>query len=165
MVWIAVLVALLLLARTPLERLYTLVRLYRTELRAPLMVPVQGVRRSALIGSWGAARSGGRSHEGIDIFAKCGRPAVSATEGIVFQVGTNNLGGKVVWVLGPGGTFHYYAHLSRYASISRWDHVQPGDILGYVGATGNAKGTPCHLHYGIYRKGQAQDPYPFLLQR
>ena len=161
---LAVIVALLLLARTPLQRLATVVRLYRTELHAPLTVPVPGVRPASLTGSWGAARSGGRTHEGIDIFAECGRPVVSATEGIVFTVGNNNLGGKVVWVLGPGGTYHYYAHLSRYAAISRWDHLQPGDVIGYVGDTGNAKGTPCHLHYGIYRQGQAQDPYPFLVQ-
>jgi peptidoglycan LD-endopeptidase LytH len=138
-----------------------IVRLYRQELQPPLLIPVAGVHRSALIDSWGQPRSGGRRHEGIDIFAPCGHAVVSATDGVVTSVGENHLGGHVVWVLGPGGSMHYYAHLSRFGNVRRWDFVHAGDTLGYVGNTGNAAGGPCHLHYGIY-KGQAQDPYPFL---
>jgi murein DD-endopeptidase MepM/ murein hydrolase activator NlpD len=157
------LISLLYIAKTPLQRLYITVRLWTEELKPPLLVPVQGARRSALRDTWGAARSGGRSHEGIDIFAPCGRRVLSATEGIVFSMGENNLGGQVVWVLGPGGSWHYYAHLSRFADLSRGNHVQAGDVIGYVGNTGNAAGGSCHLHYGIYRKGEAENPYPLLV--
>lgn len=158
-------VSLLLVAKTPLQRLQAVVRLWNEELQPPLQVPVNGVTRSALMDSWGAVRGGGRRHEGIDIFAPCGRPVLSATAGMVMSVGENTLGGQVVWVLGPGGSWHYYAHLSRYADIRRWDYVQSGDILGFVGTTGNAAGGPCHLHYGIYRNGVAEDPYPYLREQ
>ena len=65
-------------------------------------------------------------------------------------------------MLGPGGQRHYYAHLDRYADIENGQRVRPGTVLGYVGTTGNAKGTPPHLHYGIYASGGAINPYPFL---
>lgn len=127
-----------------------------------LPVPVQGVAPRRLVDTWGAARSDGRTHEGIDIFAARGTPVLSATEGVVSRVGTNTLGGLVVWVLGPGGQRHYYAHLDGYADISHGQLVAPGDVLGYVGNTGNARGTPPHLHYGIYTGSGAINPYPLL---
>jgi murein DD-endopeptidase MepM/ murein hydrolase activator NlpD len=125
-------------------------------------VPVRGVAPRALRDTWGGARGGGRKHEGIDIFAKRGTAVTSATEGIVMRLGTNRLGGQVVWVLGPGGQRHYYAHLDSYADIENGQRVRPGTILGYVGTTGNAAGTPPHLHYGIYEAGGAINPYPLL---
>lgn len=128
-------------------------------------VPVRGVAPRALADTWGGARGGGRRHEGIDIFAKRGTAVTSATEGIVMRVGGNRLGGQVVWVLGPGGQRHYYAHLDRYADVAPGQRVRPGTILGYVGTTGNAAGTPPHLHYGIYASGGAINPYPLLRQR
>ncbi len=123
----------------------------------PNPLPEQG-----LADTWGAARSQGRTHEGIDIFAPRGTPIQSATQGIVSKVGNNNLGGRVVVVVGPGGAGHYYAHLEDYADISPNDWVNAGDIIGYVGDSGNAKGTPPHLHYGIYINGSAVNPYPLL---
>jgi murein DD-endopeptidase MepM/ murein hydrolase activator NlpD len=136
-------------------------------LQAPpksLPVPVLGVRPSGLTDSWGSARSGGRHHEGIDIFARRNTPVVSATDGIVSRVGWNNLGGRTVMVMGPGGYHHYYAHLERYADKNVGDAVKRGEVVGYVGDSGNAKGTPTHLHYGIYKfGGGAIDPYPFLV--
>ena len=153
----------LLLAEKPLRGIYTMARLWSEELRPPLLVPVANVRPSSLQDTWRAARSGGRSHEGIDIFAACGAPVLSATEGIVLSLGENPLGGQVVRVFGPGGARHYYAHLSGFADVGAGDHVLPGDVLGYVGDTGNAAGTPCHLHYGVYRSGVAENPYPLLV--
>jgi murein DD-endopeptidase MepM/ murein hydrolase activator NlpD len=129
---------------------------------ASLPVPVRGVAPHALRDTWHGARSEGRRHEGIDIFAKRGTPVTSSTEGVVLRVGTNRLGGQVVWVLGPGGQRHYYAHLDRYADIENGQRVRAGTILGYVGTTGNAAGTPPHLHYGIYEAGGAINPYPML---
>ncbi|AVJ31058.1 M23 family metallopeptidase [Achromobacter spanius] len=128
-----------------------------------LPVPVQGVAPRRLADTWGAARSGGRTHQGIDIFAKRGTPVLSATEGVVTRIGENTLGGQVVWVMGPGRQMHYYAHLDGYADIRRGQLVAPGDVLGFVGNTGNAKGTPPHLHYGIYAGGGALNPYPLLM--
>ncbi|OLF35665.1 MULTISPECIES: M23 family metallopeptidase [unclassified Psychrobacter] len=115
-----------------------------------------------LTDTWGAARSQGRTHEGIDIFAPRGTPVQSTTQGIVSKVGENTLGGRVVVVVGPGGAGHYYAHLEDYADISPNDWVGAGDIIGYVGDSGNAKGTPPHVHYGIYISGSAVNPYPLL---
>ena len=115
-----------------------------------------------LTDTWGAARSQGRSHEGIDIFAKRGTPIQATTQGIVSKVGENSLGGRVVVIIGPGGAGHYYAHLEDYADISPNDWVNVGDIIGYVGDSGNAKGTPPHVHYGIYINGSAVNPYPLL---
>lgn len=121
--------------------------------------PVSG---QGLTDTWGAARSQGRTHEGIDIFAPRGTPIQTTTQGIVSKVGENNLGGRVVVVVGPGGAGHYYAHLEDYADISPNDWVNAGDVIGYVGDSGNAKGTPPHLHYGIYLNGSAVNPYPLM---
>ncbi|MGE6480664.1 M23 family metallopeptidase [Psychrobacter namhaensis] len=128
-----------------------------TENSLPSPLPEQD-----LIDTWGAARSQGRSHEGIDIFAPRHTPIQSTTQGIVSKVGENNLGGRVVVVVGPGGAGHYYAHLEDYADIAPNDWVNQGEVIGYVGDSGNAKGTPPHVHYGIYINGSAVNPYPLL---
>ena len=130
-----------------------------------LPVPVRGVEPRGLRDTWHGARSEGRKHEGIDIFAKRGTAVTSSTEGVVLRVSTNRLGGQVVWVLGPGGQRHYYAHLDRYADIADGQRVRAGTVLGYVGTSGNAAGTPPHLHYGIYEAGGAINPYPMLRAR
>ena len=165
LLWLAMGAALVILLQAPLRRFGTMVRLLTEPLRPPLFVPVAGVARTGLTDTWGAARSGGRMHQGIDIFAPCGQAVLSSTEGIVMSLGHNTLGGRVLRVFGPGGSWHYYAHLSGYAGVSRGDHVQPGDTLAFVGNTGNARGTPCHLHYGIYLTRGAVDPYPYLVPR
>jgi murein DD-endopeptidase MepM/ murein hydrolase activator NlpD len=127
-----------------------------------VLMPVSGVPAKGLRNTWHGARSGGRQHEGIDIFAKRGTEVRSATEGLVLRVGENRLGGLVVWVLGPGEQRHYYAHLDRFADVSDGMQVKAGTVLGYVGTTGNAAGTPPHLHYGVYNTGGAINPYPIL---
>ncbi|PJX26730.1 peptidase M23 [Psychrobacter sp. L7] len=128
-----------------------------TENSLPSPLPQQN-----LSDTWGAARSQGRTHEGIDIFAARGTPIQATTAGIVSKVGENTLGGRVVVIVGPGGTGHYYAHLEEYADIAPNDWVDAGDIIGYVGDSGNAKGTPPHVHYGVYIQGNAVNPYPLL---
>jgi murein DD-endopeptidase MepM/ murein hydrolase activator NlpD len=139
-----------------------LVRFERLPAPHALPVPVAGVKPVGLRDTWQAARSAGRRHEGIDIFARRGTPVLSATDGVVLRVGLDRLGGRVVWVLGPGGQRHYYAHLDRYGDVRAGMRVRAGAVLGYVGNTGNAATTPPHLHYGIYTAGGAIDPYPFL---
>lgn len=141
-------------------------RLVRGEAPSRLAVPVAAVARSQLRDTWHAPRSGGRRHQGIDIFAPRGRQVLSATPGIVITVGENELGGRVVRVLGPGGQWHYYAHLDEYGPIRPGQIVRTGDVLGFVGTSGNARGTPPHLHYGIYKfAGGALNPYPLLAER
>ena len=127
-----------------------LARLLSSPAPSVLRVPVMNVTKAQITNSWGAPRSGGRRHQGVDIFAPRGTPVLSATEGIVFRVGTNELGGQVINILGPGREVHYYAHLDRYGGFEPGDVVGPGNIIGYVGNTGNAQDTPPHLHYGVY---------------
>ncbi len=131
-----------------------------------LPIPVQGVSMRAVRDTFGAPRPGDRIHEGVDIFAPRGTPVLSTTRGLVARIGENSLGGTVVWVLGPGGDRHYYAHLNSVADIKIGQRVVPGDVLGTVGTSGNARGTPPHLHYGVYRRGQgAINPFPLLINR
>ena len=145
-----------------LRNLGRVVQLLREPPPTTLPVPVEGVDCSQLADTWGALRSEGRRHEGIDIFAPRGTPVLSATQGVVVRKGWNRLGGKTVSVFGPAGWVHYYAHLDDWDAPSTGDWVEAGTVLGYVGDTGNANGTPTHLHYGIYRWGKARNPYPLL---
>jgi murein DD-endopeptidase MepM/ murein hydrolase activator NlpD len=128
---------------------------------ASLPFPLQGLSARAVQSTFGAPRDGSaRDHEGIDIFAARGTPAVAVTDGVA-RTSTNNLGGNVVWLrsAGENRTF-YYAHLDRWAFDGQ-TVVRSGDIVGYVGNTGNARTTSPHLHFGIYERG-AIDPLPFL---
>jgi murein DD-endopeptidase MepM/ murein hydrolase activator NlpD len=159
------LLLLLFLAEAPLKMAWYAARLAAMPAPQALAMPVDGVLPAALRDSWQAPRDGGaRRHGGLDIFAPRGRPVRAATEGIVLDVGSNRLGGQVVWVLGPGGQRHYYAHLDRFSDVRRGQRVACGNVLGYVGTTGNARGTPPHLHYGIYTNAGAINPYPLLVR-
>jgi murein DD-endopeptidase MepM/ murein hydrolase activator NlpD len=141
-------------------------RLYAAEPDQKLSMPVQGVSKSQVGDTWHAARDGDRRHEGQDIFASRGTPVLSATQGYIVNVGENRLGGQTVSVVGAGGRIYYYAHLDSYAPhITTGDHVTTQTVLGYVGTTGNAAGTPPHLHFGVYATGGALNPLPLLSDR
>ena len=131
-----------------------------------LRVPVAGVRPSSLTDSWSEPRSGGRRHQGIDIFARRGTPVVAAAPGEVLRIGDNSLGGHCVWIAGAGARIYYYAHLDRIEpALTVGDSVAAGDTLGFVGTTGNARGTSPHLHFGVYPLSNAMmavDPFPLL---
>ena len=150
-------------ARPWIERAWFVAMLATEEPPAALATPLGARRAPKFVNSWGNPRPGGRRHEGIDIFAPRDTPVLSTTRGIVTRVGTNRLGGQVVWVLGPGLERHYYAHLSRHADVREGDRVEAGDVIGYTGNTGNARGGPAHLHYGIYAHAGARNPYPRLV--
>jgi peptidoglycan LD-endopeptidase LytH len=157
-----VIAALVYLAWPWIKNALYVAELLAEELPMSLPMPVQGVSIRTVRDTFGAPRPGDRKHQGTDIFAPRGTPVVSTTRGIVSRLGQNSLGGTVVWVLGPGGDRHYYAHLDRIAAIRTGQRVEAGDILGAVGDTGNARDTPPHLHYGIYRIGGAINPFPLL---
>ena len=132
---------------------------------APLLgtFPVKGATERDVGSKWGAPRDGGRRrHEGIDIFEARGTPLVAAAAGTVSRVREGGLGGKTVWLrLDESPLSLYYAHLDTQLAV-RGARVRPGDTLGTVGNTGNARTTPPHLHFGIYGRGGAIDPLPFV---
>ena len=117
--------------------------------------------------SFGAPRMVGteyfHSHQGTDILAPFGTPLLACERGIITKVSTSVLGGISFWLKGESGTYYYYAHLQRYADgFAKGNLVDAGTVLGYVGDTGNAKGTP-HLHFEIHPDGGgAVNPYPLL---
>ena len=111
--------------------------------------------------TWGAARSGGRSHRGTDMFADYGTAVVAVVDGEAVDYGWDGAGGNGVFLLGDDGNRYYYAHLDDFGSLGR---VSQGDVVGYVGDTGNAGGTP-HLHFEIHPGGSGwTNPYSSLTQ-
>lgn len=138
----------------------------RLSLAPSLRLPVANATPGSIQSFFGADRDGGRrAHHGVDIFAARGTPVIAASGGIVSSVGTNGLGGKVVWVVRPGHLeSHYYAHLDRQL-VSVGTLVDAGDVIGTVGNTGNARTTAPHLHFGIYGSRGAIDPLPYVAPR
>jgi murein DD-endopeptidase MepM/ murein hydrolase activator NlpD len=141
-------------------------RLYTQEPDRRIAMPFADVTKRQIADTWGAPRGTGRRHEGQDIFAPKGTPILSATNGYVYRIGENNLGGQTVSVISAGGRVYYYAHLDAYApGIEVGDPVTTRTLLGYVGTTGNAQGTPPHLHFGVYTMSGAINPLPLLTDR
>lgn len=121
-----------------------------------LVCPVRGSK--SYTDTWGSARSGGRSHQGVDLISSAGTPLVAVESGSV-QFKQTPLGGNSVWLNGNSGTRYFYAHLSEFEGSSR--SVSQGEVIGYVGATGNANGTN-HLHWEVHPGGGAAvNPYPY----
>lgn len=110
--------------------------------------------------TWGAPRPGGRTHQGVDMMSPRGTPLVAVVAGSA-TMKTNALGGNVVWLAGVDGAKYYYAHLSSWEGSSRT--VGAGEVIGYVGATGNTSAN--HLHFEIHPGGGAAvNPYPTVRQ-
>jgi murein DD-endopeptidase MepM/ murein hydrolase activator NlpD len=136
-----------------------------------LLMPIPSVSARAVVNTWGGLRDGGRLHEGQDIFAPRGTPVLAAAPGFVYRIGLNNRGGNVVVVVAAGGRRHYYAHLDAFGDIREGQAVDVHTVLGYVGTSGNAAGTPPHLHFGLYEgpagscEWNAIDPLPLLVDR
>lgn len=135
---------------------------------AQLAFPVEGRDIGAILSFFGDERDGGRRrHHGVDIFARRGTPVLAASAGEVYGVRDTEVGGKVVWVRDSVRDARvYYAHLESQA-VRNGERVLPGDTLGFVGNSGNARTTPPHLHFGLYRRGRGPDrgptdPMPFL---
>lgn len=122
--------------------------------------PVPG---GSFINDWGFARSGGRTHEGTDVFAPKGTRILAPDSGRV-SLRSNTLGGTTVWLTGDAGISYYLAHLDGYpGGLSTGDRVAKGQVVGYVGNTGNARGTASHLHIQMHPGGGSPvNPYPTL---
>lgn len=121
--------------------------------RRALMVPVAGVAPAALRDSYNSARSGGRTHRALDIPARRGTPVIAAVEGTILSMRQNTLGGTTLYLLDSRRRFvFYYAHLDRYHDrMSQGVKVRQGDVLGYVGTSGNAPRNFPHLHFQALR--------------
>jgi murein DD-endopeptidase MepM/ murein hydrolase activator NlpD len=127
-----------------------------------LVCPVNGA--VAFTDTWGARRSGGRSHRGVDMIASRGTPAVAIEAGTVKRLRNGGLGGITVTLTGASGAEYYYAHLDGWApGLSAGQSVGVGELLGYVGNTGNAQYTISHLHFEHHPGGgSAINPYPLV---
>jgi murein DD-endopeptidase MepM/ murein hydrolase activator NlpD len=134
--------------------------------RGAYAFPVAGGAK--FINDWGGARAPGATggtgrHQGNDLFAPRGTPVVAVQDGVVSRIGTNTYGGNRVWINGK----FYYAHLDGYApNLKLGSRVRKGQVIGYVGNTGDAQGTDPHLHFGFDPNGSHggtwANPYPFL---
>ena len=142
-------------------------QLYTKDADKKLAMPIQDVSTKQVTNTWHAPRDGSRLHEGQDIFAPRDTPVFSATEGYIVNIGENSLGGQTVSVVGAGARLYYYAHLEAYAPhLREGDYVTTQTVIGYVGNTGNASGTPPHLHFGVYDlPRRAVNPLPLLRDR
>jgi len=136
-----------------------------------LAVPVKGVDRGDLQDSFADSR-GRVPHEAIDIPAPRGTPVVAVENGRIAKLFSSKPGGLTIYLFDPTETFcYYYAHLDGYAAGLREGHaVKKGEVIGYVGTTGNAPPDTPHLHFAVFRltperqwwKGEAINPYPLL---
>jgi murein DD-endopeptidase MepM/ murein hydrolase activator NlpD len=139
-----------------------------------LVVPVQGYARAELDDSWGDPRSGGRGHRGIDLMAREGTPVVATADGVVEKLFDSRLGGTTLYLRSADRRWtYYYAHLSAYAPGMREGLlVRAGQVLGYVGDTGDAGEGNHHLHFSVSRmepgqrwwQGADVNPYPLLAE-
>ena len=140
----------------------------------PLLIPVAGVTASQLFDTFDQSR-GGRPHEAIDIAAPRGTPVVAVDDGRVVKLFNSKPGGLTVYQFDSGQRLaYYYAHLDRYApGLAEKQELKRGEVLGYVGSTGNANPAAPHLHFAIFAlgpekrwwQGTAINPYPFFSGR
>lgn len=142
------------------------------EAGAKLLVPVEGIAASALTDTFDQARGSERKHEALDIMAPKGTRVLAATEGKVAKLFESKQGGLTVYQFDPAEKYaYYYAHLDRYADgLKEGDVLKPGDLVGYVGVTGNSDPNGPHLHFAVFEltaekqwwKGTPVNPYPLL---
>ena len=140
-----------------------------------LIVPVEGVDASRIRDSYTAGRGGGRTHDAVDIMAPRGTPVIAADSGTIFKLRKNAAGGITIYQLDPHEQFvYYYAHLDHYRDgLAEGMTIGQGDVLGFVGTTGNAPENIPHLHFQvmIYRGrgqwwgGEPINPHPFIIRR
>ena len=118
-------------------------------------------RPYSYVDSWGAPRSGGRSHQGTDVMAPHGARVFAFVNGVVSRESTSSNGGIQLYLQGDNGVEYFYAHLSGYA-VSTGARVRAGQLIAYNGQTGNAQYTAPHVHFEVHMGGGAVNPYPHL---
>ncbi|HEV3494875.1 MAG TPA: M23 family metallopeptidase, partial [Actinomycetes bacterium] len=118
-------------------------------------------RPYSYVDSWGAPRSGGRSHQGTDVMAPHGARVFAFVNGVVSRESTSTNGGIQLYLQGDNGVEYFYAHLSGYA-VSTGTRVRAGQLIAYNGQTGNAQYTAPHVHFEVHVGGGAVNPYPHL---
>ena len=113
---------------------------------------------------WGAARQNTGRHQGNDIFAPAGTPVLAVTDGVLRRVGTARVPGNRLYLYSKSGDYYFYGHLSSFESAAREGaRVKAGQVLGFVGSTGDAEPTPPHVHFEVHPGGGGPvNPYPFL---
>ena len=135
-----------------------------------LDAPIDAARKAALLGpsylfplaggakfqnDFGAPRADTRFNQGVDLFAPLGTPVLAAHDGTLVQVGWSNIGGRQEWLRDTDGNLFYYGHLSAYAPVAKTGAaVHAGDVIGFLGDSGDAQGTPYHLHFEIHPAGK-----------
>lgn len=144
----------------------------RPDSAGTLVIPVQGVTRDRLRDTYSHARGLGRRHDAIDIEAPRGTPVLSVAASVVMKLFQSDRGGTTLYALAPDQrTVYYYAHLDRYADgMTEGRRLRAGEIIGYVGDSGNAQPGDYHLHFEIsttadpkkYWGGTPVNPYPLL---
>lgn len=137
-----------------------------------LMVPVSGLEPEAVRNDY-EARRGARAHLALDMLAPRGTPVLAADDGRVGRLGTTPVGGNIIYATDPEDRFvYYYAHLDRHArGLSVGDQIRKGDLIGYVGTTGNAPANTPHLHFQVMLRGAGRawwdgppiNPFPFFV--
>jgi peptidoglycan LD-endopeptidase LytH len=148
---------------------------HATNSASGLLIPVAGIRPEHLLDTYTQSRSEGRTHNAIDIMAARNTPVLAATDGQIIKLFQSERGGITIYQLGTDNrTVYYYAHLERYADGLNEQHfARRGEIIGYVGDSGNAGKDNCHLHFSIwlvndpkrYWNGENINPYPLLVKR
>ena len=118
-------------------------------------------RPYSYVDSWGAARSGGRSHQGTDVMAPHGARVFAFVNGVVSRESSSANGGIQLYLQGDNGVEYFYAHLSGYA-VSTGTRVRAGQLIAYNGQTGNAAATAPHVHFEVHLSGGPVNPYPYL---
>ena len=118
-------------------------------------------RPYSYVDSWGAARSGGRSHQGTDVMAPYGARVYAFVNGVVSRESSSTNGGIQLYLQGDNGVEYFYAHLSGYA-VSAGTRVRAGQLVAYNGQTGNARYTAPHVHFEVHIGGSPVNPYPHL---
>jgi murein DD-endopeptidase MepM/ murein hydrolase activator NlpD len=140
----------------------------------PLILPVQGADATRIVDTFADARGGGSPHEALDIMARRGSPVLAAGDGAIEKLFESKKGGTTIYQFDPSRTWcYYYAHLDHYAAgLIQGATVHQGQVIGYVGSTGDASPTAPHLHFAIFKlgpekhwwRGTAVNPFPILMR-